>query len=159
MIEIKKFKFASNLEYVHTILNDQNISHSIDIENLILHSDESQESKIVQIIDGLNLDENEVEVDEYILEGYKEWDKNMYNPGHFTGGKTPSFANDTSNYLMYGFIILISGIVCLIEMLNSKNFSKTFFWIFVVIILSIAGSMFYQYYKFKRRQDLKNYNK
>ena len=50
MIEVKKFKFASNLEYVHLILDEQKIPHSIDIENLSLFSEDSQKENILQII-------------------------------------------------------------------------------------------------------------
>lgn len=146
---IRKFTFVSNLEYVHSILNEQNILHSIDLENLSISSDEIERNKILQIIEDLKLDENEVEIDPYILQGYEEWDKNMYNLGHYTGGKVPSFTNDINNYLMYGFITLVSGLACLIEILNSENFSRTFFWVFVIIILGISGSIFYQYYKSK----------
>ena len=129
---IKVFKFASNLVYVGSVLVEQKITHSVNLENLTLSSDEFEESKILKIIKDLNLDETEVEVEQYILEGCKEWDKNMYNPGHFTGGKNPSFTNDTSNYLMYGFLTLVSGIAGLIEILNSKRFHKSAFWISVV---------------------------
>lgn len=149
---IKTFKFVSNLEYVHSILKEQNIPHSINIENLNLYFEESEEIKILKLIEDLNLDEKDVEIDSNILEGYEEWDKNMYNIGHFTGGKSPTFMNDKTNYLMYGFVILVSGIVCLVEYLNSKTFSRNGFWIFVIIILAIAGSMFYQYFKFKKEK-------
>ena len=152
---IKTFKFESNLEYVHSILDEQKISHSFDLKNVTISSEEFEESKILKIIEDLNLDENEVEVDSYISEGYEEWDKNMYNPGHFTGGKNPSFTYDKSNYLMYGFITLVSGIACLIEILNSENFHRSFFWIFLMIILAICGSMFFQYFKFKKAKKAK----
>ena len=152
---IKIFKFVSNLEYVHSVLEEQKIEHSIDLENGTISSDEYQESKILKIIDDLNLDEKEVEVDSYILEGSKEWDKNMYNEGYFTGGKNPSFTNDKSNYLMYGFINLVAGIAGLIYLLNGKTFSRIAFWIMVILILAISGSMFYQYYNFKKEQKSK----
>ena len=152
---IKIFKFVSNLEYVHSVLEEQKIEHSIDLENGTISSDEYQESKILKIIDDLNLDEKEVEVDSYILEGSKEWDKNMYNEGYFTNKKNPSFTNDKSNYLMYGFINLVAGIAGLIYLLNGKTFSRIAFWIMVILILAISGSMFYQYYNFKKEQKSK----
>ena len=72
MIEIKKFKFASNLEYVHLVLNEQNILHSIDIENLSLFSNDAQKESILHIINNLNLDENEVEVDENFQKDFED---------------------------------------------------------------------------------------
>lgn len=152
---IKSFKFVSNLEYVHSVLEEQKIAHSINLENLTVSSGEFEEKKILEIIENLNLDENEVEVDPIILEDSEEWDKNMYNPGYFTGGKNPSFTNDKSNYLMYGFINLVVGIACLIDLLNGKTFHRSFFWIFLLITLAISGSMFFQYYKFKKGQKSK----
>jgi len=152
---IKNFKFVSNLEYVHAVLNEQNIPHSVDLENLSISSDELERKKILQIIEDLQLDENEVEIDPYILEGYEEWDKNMYNSGYYTGGKIPFFQNDTNNYLMYGYLTLISGIAGLIEILNNKKFNRNAFWISVVVIITISGSLFYQYYKFKKQQKSK----
>ena len=103
----------------------------------------------------LNLDEKEVEIDPFILNSSEESDKNMYNPGYFTGGKNPSFTNDKSNYLMFGFINLVAGIACLIDLLNGKTFHRSFFWIFLLITLAISGSMFFQYYKFKKGQKSK----
>ena len=126
---IKNFKFVSNLEYVHAVLSEQNIPHSVDLQNLSISSDELERKKILQIIEDLQLDENEVEIDPYILEGYEEWDKNMYNSGYYTGGKIPTFLNDTNNYLMYGYLTLISGTSGLIEILNSKKFNRNAFWI------------------------------
>ena len=82
MIEVKKFKFVSNLEYVHLILDEQDIPYSIDIEKLSLFSDDSQKAKILQIINDLNLDENEVEVDENFQKDFEEWHSNCLNPGH-----------------------------------------------------------------------------
>ena len=68
------------------------------------------------------------------------------------GGRSPSFEKNHDNYLMYGFITLVSGLACLIEILNRKNFSRNLFWISTVLMLGIAGSMFYQYYKFKKEK-------
>ena len=152
---IKNFKFVSNLEYVHAVLSEQNIPHSVDLENLSISSDELERKRILQIIEDLKLDENEVEIDPYILEGYEEWDKNMYNSGYYTGGKIPTFLNDTNNYLMYGYLTLISGTAGLIEILNSKKFNRNAFWISVVVIITISASLFYQYYKFKKQQKSK----
>ena len=144
--------FASNLEYVHSVLNEEKISHFIDLENNTISSDLLEESKIIKIIEDLNLDEKEVEVDENFQNDFDEWHKNSLNPGHFLGGKNPFFEKDHNNYLMYGFVVIVSGIACLIELLNSQSFSRTAFWIFTFIILAIAGSMVYQFYKFKKRQ-------
>ena len=111
--------------------------------------------KILKIVDNLILDESEVKSDNNVFEGNEEWNKNMHNPGYFTGGKVPSFTKDKSNYLSYGLINLVVGLVCLIQILNSKPFSKNLFWIIFIIIIAISGSMFFQYYNFKQKKNLK----
>lgn len=151
MEEIKKFKFAANLEFVSEELQKRKIIHYTDFENSTLLSEKSRKNEILKIIDELKLDENEVEVDGNAIEGYKEWTSNMYNPGHFTGGKTPYFQIDNNNYLTLGLLTLLSGIVALLQLVNDSNFSKTGFWLSFVVIILISSSMFYQYFKFKKK--------
>ena len=153
IIEIKKFKFSSNLEYVSEILNDKNIEHFADYENNILFVNPLLKDKTLSIIDSLNLDESEVKIDEETLEGYKEWNQNMYNPGYFTGGKTPFFQKGKEGYLSLGLICIVSGLAVLVELVNDNHFSKTFFWISALLIFLISGSIFYQYYIYKRKNN------
>ena len=120
MIEIKKFKFVSNLDFVCQGLKDKGILFEADWENKILYCEEKDKQNVFDFINSLNLDENDVEVDESIIKGYKEWDKNMYNPGHFTGGNMPFFDKEKNNYALYGWITIMSGIICLIEIVNAK---------------------------------------
>ncbi|TXF79395.1 hypothetical protein [Chryseobacterium sp.] len=155
LTEIASFKFSSNLQFVSSILKDKGIRHETDYEKNCLLADISNKEIIKEIINTLNIDENDISIEDDTLQGYREWNQNMYNPGYYTGGKVPFFTIDTNNYLMYGFVTLVSGLACLIEVLNSKNFSKTFFWMSVILICGISGSMFYQYYKFKRKQNRK----
>ena len=150
MIEIKKFKFTSNLDFVCQSLKDKKILFEADWKNNILYCEEKDEQEVFEFINSLNLDENEVEVDESVIAGYKEWDKNMYNPGHYTGGNIPFFDKEKNNYALYGFITIISGTVCLLQIVNEDKFSKSAFWIIFLIIVLIAFSFFYQHYKFKR---------
>ena len=150
MIEIKKFKFVSNLDFVCQSLKDKGILFEADWENNILYCEEKDKQNVFDFINSLNLDENDVEVDESVLAGYKEWDKNMYNPGHFTGGHMPSFDKEKNNYALYGWITIMSGIICLIEIVNAKEFRKSVFWFDVIITILISFSFFYQHYKFKR---------
>ena len=150
MIEIKKFKFASNLDFVYQGLREKKISCKVDWENNILYCEEKDKETISNYINSLNLDENDVEVDESIIEGYEEWNKNMYNPGHYTGGNTPFFNKEKENYAFYGFITIISGTVCLLQIVNEDKFSKSVFWISLILIVLIAFSLFYQHYKIKK---------
>lgn len=150
MIEIKKFKFVSNLDFVCQGLKDKGILFEADWENNILYCEEKDEKEVFEFINSLNLDENEVEVDESVIAGYKEWDKNMYNPGHFTGGHMPFFDKEKNNYALYGWITIMSGIICLIEIVNAKEFRKSVFWFDVIITILISFSLFYQHYKFKK---------
>lgn len=150
MVEVKRFKFASNLDFVCQGLKDKKILFEADWENNIIYCVEKDKQDVFDFINSLNLDENDVEVDESIIEGYKEWDKNMYNPGHYTGGNIPFFDKEKNNYALYGFITIISGLVCLIEIVNANKFRKSVFWILFLIIFLISCSLFYQHYKFKR---------
>lgn len=150
MIEIKKFKFVSNLDFVCQSLKDKGILFEADWENNILYCEEKDKQDVFYFINSLSLDENDVEVDESIIEGYKEWDKNMYNPRHYTGGNIPFFDKDKKNYGLYGFITIISGLVCLIEIVNADKFDKSVFWFGIIITFLISFSLFYQHYKFKR---------
>ena len=150
MIEIKKFKFVSNLDFVCQGLKDKGILFEADWENNILYCEEKDKQNVFDFINSLNLDENEVEVDESVIAGYKEWDKNMYNPGHFTGGHMPFFDKEKNNYALYGWITIMSGIICLIEIVNAKEFRKSVFWFDVMITILISFSFFYQHYKFKK---------
>lgn len=150
MTEIKKFKFTSNLDFVCQSLKDKKILFEADWKNNILYCEEKDEKEVFEFINSLNLDENEVEVDESVIAGYKEWDKNMYNPGHFTGGHMPFFDKEKNNYALYGWITIMSGIICLIEIVNAKEFRKSVFWFGIIITFLISFSLFYQHYKFKK---------
>ena len=72
MIEIKKFKFVSNLDFVCQSLKDKGILFEADWENNILYCEEKDKQNVFEFINSLNLDENEVEVDESVIAGYKE---------------------------------------------------------------------------------------
>lgn len=150
LIEIKRFKFSANLEFASEILQQKKIKHYTDFDSNSLLCTENDQDEALKIIGSLQLDENEVEIDEQAIEGYKEWNENMYNPGHFTGGKMPFFQIDNNNYLTLGFVTLISGLIALIQLVNDNSFSKTAFWISFGVIVLISGSLFYQYYKYKK---------
>lgn len=159
MIEIKKFKFVSNLEYVHLVLNEQNILHTIDIENLNLFSDDSQKDNILQIINNLNLDENEVEVDENFQKDFEDWHQNSLNPGYFTGGKIPFFYRNPKNYpfflFTFLFVPIISTIIIIfLERDNKLNLNFDFFGILVFLFyLFLAISMLVQWLNYKKRKN------
>lgn len=152
---IKTFKFAANLEYVKTFLEQKKLNHFVDFEKLTLSCENEDKEKILKFIDDLKLDENEVEIDEDLLKGYEEWDKNMYNPYHYTGGKIPSFYQDKSNFLAYGFVFIVMGLVYLLGEIKSYNSSYTNIIIIVIITTLLSSSMFYQYYKFKKEKSKK----
>ncbi|ROH99830.1 hypothetical protein [Chryseobacterium daecheongense] len=153
MIPIKIFKFESNLEFVSNHLNNLKINHIADYEKKLLLADENEKDKIINILNKLNLDESDVELEDDVFQEYDEWNNNMYNPGYYTGGKSPSFDNAKSNYLAYGFVALVSSLAGMAEYINSKNFSKTGFWILFFILLLINLSLFYQYFKHKRNSN------
>ncbi|MCD9855822.1 hypothetical protein LUD75_13945 [Epilithonimonas sp. JDS] len=158
MIEIKKFKFASNLEYVHLILNEQEIPHSIDIENLILFSEDIQKANILRIINNLNLDENEVDVDENFQKDFEDWHNNSLNPGHFTGGKIPFFYWNVKNYPFLLFTILFVPIISIIIILfvqggDDLNLNFDFFGNLIFLFyLFVVISMLVQWIKYKKRK-------
>lgn len=130
---IKIFKFVSNLEYVHSVLEEQKIAHSIDLENSTISSDEYQESKILKIIDDLNLDEKEVEVDENFQQDFDDWHKNSLNPGHFMGGRIPFFFWNKKNYPFLLFTIFFVPIVTFFIVI----FQDRMYWNFDLFSVSI----------------------
>lgn len=151
---IKTFKYLSNLEYVHSILEEDKIPYSIDWENLNISSDKLEESKILKIIDDLNLDENEVAVDENFQKDFDDWHKNSLNPGHFMGGRIPFFFWNKKNYPFLLFTIFFAPIVSIITMsfadgdwnfdLDLYSFAISLFYLFVGI------SMFVQWLNYKK---------
>lgn len=143
MTIVKTFKFESNLEYISSYLKEKHIPHFADFKNRTLLSEETRKDEILKIIEGLQIDENDVEPEEEFIEGYKEWNEN----------KSPSFNSDKSNYLTFSIITFVSGLACLVKEVNSKNFSKTLFWITVLIIFLISFSLFYQYWSYKKRNS------
>lgn len=159
MIEVKKFKFVSNLEYVHLILDEKDIPYSIDTEKLSLFSDDSQKAKILQIINDLNLDENEVEVDENFQKDFEEWHSNSLNPGHFTGGKIPFFYWNIKNYPFLLFVIFSPAVISIIILLVSGNvdfnldFDFDFFGMLIFLFfIFVAISMFVQWIKYRKQK-------
>ena len=130
---IKIFKFVSNLEYVHSVLEEQKIEHSIDLENGTISSDEYQESKILKIIDDLNLDEKEVEVDENFQQDFDDWHKNSLNPGYFMGGRIPFFFWNKKNYPFLLFTIFFVPIVTFFIVI----FQDRMYWNFDLFSVSI----------------------
>lgn len=153
MITVKTFKFESNLAFTSSYLKERHIPHFADLKTRSLLSDEKTKDEILKIIEDLKIDETDVEPDEEILEGYQEWNENRCNPGHYTGGKSPSYNYDKSNYLSLGFVTLLSGLACSVELIYGDNFSKTSFWIMVAIISLISFSFFYQYFQYKKRNS------
>lgn len=158
MIEIKKFKFVSNLEYVHSILSEQEIPHSIDIENLSLSSESKYKEEILQIIINLNLDENEVEVDENFQQDFEDWHSNSLNPGHFTGGKIPFFYWNVKNYPFLLFTIFFVPIISFIIILFGEerynlNINYDFFGNLIFLFYLFVGiSMLVQWIKYQNRK-------
>lgn len=157
---IKTFKFVSNLEYVHLILEEQNILHSIDLEHLNLHSDESQKSKILKIIDDLNLDENEVEIDENFQQDFDDWHKNSLNPGHFMGGRIPFFYWNKRNYPFLFFTIFFPSVAMIIIMVFFMDGELNFEFDFITIclylfLIFVAISMIVQWLQYHKRKNNK----
>lgn len=153
MIAIKTFKFDANLEFISSHLKEVKVPHFADFKSKTLLAEEKNKEEILKIIEDLKIDENDVPNENELIEGYKEWNENMYNPGYYTGGKSPSFNSDKNNYFAYGCISLVSGLACLVEYINSKNFSRYIFWIIFMIILLISFSMFYQHVRHKKRNS------
>lgn len=135
MIIVKIFKFESNLEYISSYLKDAHIPHFTDFKNKSLHAEEKNKDEILKIITKLKLDENDVESEEEMIE------------------KSTSLDSDKKNYLYYGFITLFVGLLSCAEIINGDHFSKSSFWVIFSVIILISGSMFYQYFKHKKRNS------
>ena len=151
---IKTFKFVSNLEYVHSVLEEEKIFHAIDLENLTISSDEFEEEKILQIIENLDLDEQEVEVDENFQKDFDDWHKNSLNPGHFMGGRIPFFFWNKKNYPFLFFTIFFVPLFTFIYMTFFVDGEWSFDFDFIEIctflfFIFVAVSMIVQWITYR----------
>ncbi len=158
MVEVKKFKFASNLDFVCQGLKDKGILFEADWENNILYCEEKDKQDVFDFINSLNLDENDVEVDENFQNDFEDWHKNSLNPGHFTGGKIPFFFWNVKNYPFILFTIffvpIISGVIIfLLERNEDLNLSFDFFDIIIFLFYLFVGvSMLLQWTRYKKNK-------
>ncbi len=53
------------------------------------------------------------------IEEHKEWQDNQFSPGHFTGGKIPSWIKDPGNSRNLGITFIILGLFISIEVFSS----------------------------------------
>ena len=151
MIIIKEFKFSANLEFVENFLKEKNLTYFADYDQLTLSCENKDKDNILKWIKNLNLDENDVEINEELIKDYEEWDKNMYNPYYFTGGKVPFFYYYKKNFPFIIFTILIIPFIYLIYMIIDGGWEVDFSLeniFFIIFYLFVAISIIIQYFKY-----------
>ncbi len=150
MILAKNFKFTANLKYVNEYLTSKEITHQCDFENNFLFCKEEEKEKVLILIDELNLDEREVKANDQLIKDYEEWDKNMYNPYYFTGGKIPFFLLEKKNFLFFGIVALIKPVGIIFYYLSEPEYGFDF--IGFSLPLFFGFWLIYQWYENKKNQ-------
>jgi len=97
-----------------------------------------------ELIKELDIDDSPVDSDSVgYLEGYQEWSEKMYDPGYYTGGKTPHYLKDKSNWkfiipylLLGGFLLMYQLIVNGIESFDFGTFLFAGLYIFAGISMT-----------------------
>jgi hypothetical protein len=117
MITISTYRYLVNAHFV----KGQLLKHNISSELREMSTNEQTVFEILVgkndlnmakgIISNLKIDDTEVSSqNEDYLKEYKEWSDNMYNPGHYTGGKIPHFLMDKTNWKFIGPFFFIIGL-------------------------------------------------
>lgn len=79
------------------------------------------------------------------IDEYKDWQDNQYNPGHFTGGRTPIWLSRPGNPKALGIIFFVFGLGysawMVYEIIELLSIEPTFGEIASVIFLSIPSML------------------
>ncbi|MFZ4740253.1 MAG: hypothetical protein ACOYLE_03735 [Bacteroidales bacterium] len=130
-------------------INELTISQNISFEIFVTKRDAL---KAKEFIDKMEIDDSPVDPasDGYIME-YQEWTDKMYDPGNYTGGKTPHFLLDKSNWKFLAPYFLFGGLLLVYLMIKNgfESFDfETFLFSGLYIIAGI--SMIWQIKKKKK---------
>ena len=122
MKTIATYKYEANALYAASQLTRSGVvSEVMRTEGGFELRTEAGLNSTIEFLKALDLDESVVcseEVD--YAEGYVEWTENMYDPGHYTGGKTPHYLLDRSNW-KFMILIFSMGILLFIVGLLKGN--------------------------------------
>lgn len=113
---LKTYRNGSNALYVREQLQGHGIVSFIeeidhkDLKFKLMVKDEDI-GKAAEIVANLDIEDNdESSVSDDYLNGYMEWSVKMYDPGHYTGGKTPHYLLDKSNWKIFGPLFVLFGV-------------------------------------------------
>lgn len=153
MHPLAQFQFESNALFVAQQLRlagiGSNITPSTSGEelNFILEVDAEHLENAKIILANLEVDETDLdEASEGYLEGHLEWNKKMYDPGHYTGGKIPHYLFNKDIWKYIAPLYLVGGIAVLafIFFSGASIDAETLLWIGLYLFVGL--SMFWQLY-------------
>ena len=158
MEKVATFKYDSNALYVVESLRKSGISAKINeltISNDILFEifvAKRDALKAKEFIDKMEIDDSLVDpASEGYIREYQEWADKMYDPGNYTGGKTPHFLLDKSNWKYFAPYFLFGGLLLVYLMIRNGFESFDFETFLFAGLYIIAGiSMMWQIKKRKK---------
>ena len=141
--ELTGFKYEANLLYAASILKNKKINFEIeDKTSFKLFVKPEDHTKALSIINGLELDESEVNEDsDGYLEGYKEWTDKQYVNGYFTGGVIPTWMYGKKYAKYFGPIFFISGLFAIFMIGLSGSFLASIPALFIFSIYTVCGAL------------------
>lgn len=159
MISIATYKFEVNAIFGKETLEKNGITARIDrvsnknqdFYNLSVDKNDFENSQ--NIIADLNLDESPIDPEsENYIKDHKEWSTNMYDPGHYTGGRIPHFLLDKSNFIYFAIYFIGFGLLILYVVFRQRNYRfELSNLVFPGIYLLIGISLAIQYRKKKKK--------
>ena len=159
MEKIVSFKYSSNAIYVINELHKKGITAEINEQvnskkklfEIMVSNDNALKAKAY--IDKMEIDDSYVDSSsEGYIEGMSEWSEHMYDPGHYTGGKTPHYLFDKSNWKLFAPLYLVSGAILFYLIFSTEfelNDLETILYSALSVVVGI--SMYWQLSKRKRR--------
>ncbi|MCF8299015.1 MAG: hypothetical protein K9J13_15815 [Saprospiraceae bacterium] len=160
MTTVAKYKYEVNAIFVVDNLKKLGIEASVNqlqsgdtiLFEVKVKDEDSYKAEIE--IKKMDIDDSIVDPDsEGYLDGVKEWNNNVYNPGHYTGGNIPHYLKDKSMWkyaapffllcaLCFGYILIDDGF----KFMDYESL------IFMILLLVVGISMIWQLRKKSRNK-------
>ena len=148
MVSLTSYRYAANAHYVVQALKAEGIeatfvSQDGDESLFDVQVAEADLSKAQTILESLEIDDSSVpdDGDDYVT-GMSEWSDNMYDPGHYTGGKTPHFLLARSNWKFFAPVYLIAGAGLIYVLLDNQDEEfDAMSWVWALVLLLVGGMM------------------
>jgi|GEM_PF-5220693 len=156
MHPLAQFQFESNALFVAQQLRQQGISTTItpsensEKSKYMLEVDAEHLEKAKVILANLTVDESDLDAaSEGYLEGHLEWNKKMYDPGHYTGGKIPHYMFNKDIWKYIAPLYLVGGIAALAFIFFSGTHLDVEAFLWIGLYLFVGVSMVWQLFRGK----------